>query len=103
MPECFASVLTLAHRRFRTEVPGPLLAVSEPKGEGKGKGKTNERGSMNRRGCVATMVSVVVDPVAEADEAWDRGVAVGRPKRVHEGCPKEHRSRGQAVSPAASQ
>ena len=42
MPECFASVLSLAHRRFRTEVPGPLLTVPEPKGGGKGKGETAE-------------------------------------------------------------
>ena len=38
MLECFkfASVLSLAHRRFRTEEPGSLLAETEPKGKGKG-------------------------------------------------------------------
>jgi len=76
MPECFASVLMLAHRHFHTEVPGLLLAVSKLKGEGKGKGKMNERGMMNWRGCIATMVLVVVDPVAEANKMWV-GIVMG--------------------------
>jgi hypothetical protein len=33
--ECVVPVLSLAYRRFRTEVLEPLLAVPMPKGEGK--------------------------------------------------------------------
>ncbi len=90
MPECFASVLSLAYRRFRIEVPGSLLAVHEPKGKGKGKGEAVERGPMHRRGCVATIVSAVVDPVAEGDEGWARSADVGRHERGHGRYPEEH-------------
>ena len=88
MRECFASVLSLAQGDFRTDVPEPLLVV--PKGDGEGKGKTKERGTMHRRDCVNTMVSAVIDPAAEVDKGWARGTAVMRPKTGHGRCPEEH-------------
>ena len=42
----------------------------------------------HRRGCVTTMVSAVVDPVAEGDEGWAGSAALGRDKRGHGGYPK---------------
>jgi hypothetical protein len=64
-PECVVPVLSLAYRRFRTEVLEPLLAVPKPKGEGK---KKKKKGTRGRGGPVNTMTAVVV-PVAEADKA----------------------------------
>ena len=60
----FASVLSLAYRRFSTGIPEPLLAVSELKGGGRSK----EMGTIHRRSRVATMVPAVVDPVVEATD-----------------------------------
>lgn len=50
--ECVVPVLSLAYRRFRTEVLEPLLAVPKPKGESKGRDK-KKKGRGRRRGGVA--------------------------------------------------
>jgi hypothetical protein len=68
--ECVVPVLSLAYRRFRTEVLEPLLAVPIPKGESKSKGKKKKRkGTMQGRDSPATMAIVAVVTAAEVDKA----------------------------------
>jgi len=65
-PECVVPVLSLAYRRFRTEVLEPLLALPKPKGESKGKGKKKKRKGSDSP---ATMATAAVVPAAEVDKA----------------------------------
>jgi hypothetical protein len=62
-PEHVVPVLSLAYRRFRTEVLEPLLAVPRPKREGKKKKNKGKRGGDGL--ATATVISSVV----EVDEA----------------------------------
>ena len=62
-PEHVVPVLSLAYRRFRTEVLEPLLAVPRPKREGK---KKNNKG---KRGGDGPATATVISSVAEVDEA----------------------------------
>jgi len=63
-PERIVPVLSLAYRRFRTEVLEPLLAAPKPKGEGKKKTKRGKKGE----GSPVTTTEAAVVPVAEADK-----------------------------------
>ena len=67
--DCVVPVLSLAYRRFRTEVLEPRLAVPMPKGESKGKGKKKRKGTMQGRYSPATMAIVAVVTAAEVDKA----------------------------------
>ena len=68
--ECVVPVLSLAYRRFRTEVMAPLLAVPRPKGESKGRDKKKKREGMTQgRDSTAAMATAAVVPTAEANKA----------------------------------
>ena len=60
-PEHVVPVLSLAYRRFRTEVLEPLLAVPRPKREGKKKKKGKQGGD-------GAATAAVIGSVAEVDE-----------------------------------
>jgi len=59
-PEHVVPVLSLAYRRFRTEVLGPLLAVPKPKKESKKKKNKGKQGGAT---------AAAIGSVAEVDEA----------------------------------
>jgi len=60
-PGCVLPVLSLAYRRFRTEVLEPLLALPKPKGESKGKGKKKKRKGSDSPATSAVVLAAEVD------------------------------------------